>query len=127
MGGLTRFKNGRFTAFPATGDLLSFPITAILEDRTGALWIGTDSGINRFKDRQFGIAIDVRNSQLSDDHHVIGLYENPQGVLWIATNGGGLNHLKDGKFTVYTTKQGMFDDRVIQILDPGDGNFWDEL
>ncbi len=122
MGGLTRFKNGRFTAFPATGDLLSFPITAILEDRTGALWIGTDSGINRFKDGQFE-SINIRNSQLSDDH-VIGLYEDPQGVLWIATNGGGLNRLKDGKFTVYTTKQGMFDDRVIQILDPGDGNFW---
>lgn len=122
MGGLTRFKDGRFTAFPATGDLLSFPITAILEDRTGALWIGTDSGITRFKDGRFE-SLNVRNSNLSDDH-VIGLYEDPQGVLWIGTNGGGLNRLQDGKFTVYTTKDGLFDDRVIQILDPGDGNFW---
>jgi diguanylate cyclase (GGDEF)-like protein len=122
MGGLTRFKDGRFTAFPATGDLLSFPITAILEDRTGALWIGTDAGIDRFKDGRFE-SINIRNSNLSDDH-VMSLYEDPQGVLWIGTNGGGLNRLKDGKFTVYTTKQGMFDDLVIQILDPGDGNFW---
>jgi diguanylate cyclase (GGDEF)-like protein len=122
MGGLTRYKDGRFTAYPATGDLLNFPVTAILEDRTGALWIGTDSGVNRFKDGRFE-SINVRNSNLSDDH-VIGLYEDPEGVLWIATNGGGLNRLKDGKFTVYTTKQGMFDDGIIQILDPGDGNLW---
>jgi len=122
MGGLTRFKDGRFTAFPATGDLLSFPVTAILEDRTGALWIGTDSGVNRFKDGRFE-SLNVRNSNLSDDH-VLSLYDDPQGALWIGTNGGGLNRLKDGKFTVYKTKDGMFDDRVIQILDPGDGNFW---
>ncbi len=122
LGGLTRFKDGRFTAFPATGDLLNYPVTAILEDRTGVLWIGTDSGINRFKDGRFE-SLNVRNSNLSDDH-VMGLYEDPQGVLWIGTNGGGLNRLKDGKFTVYTTKEGLFDDLVIQILDPGDGNFW---
>jgi diguanylate cyclase (GGDEF)-like protein len=122
LGGLTRFKDGRFTAFPATGDLLSYPVTAILEDRTGALWIGTDAGINRFKDGRFE-TINIRNSNLSDDH-VIGLYEDPQGVLWIGTNGGGLNRLKDGKFTVYTTRQGLFDDLVMQILDPGDGNLW---
>lgn len=122
LGGLTRYKDGRFTAFPATGDLLNYPVTAILEDRTGTMWIGTDSGINRFKDGRFE-SLNVRNSNLSDDH-VMGLYEDPQGVLWIGTNGGGLNRLKDGKFTAYTTKQGMFDDLVIQTLDPGDGNLW---
>jgi hypothetical protein len=28
-------------------------------------------------------------------------YEDDDGSLWIGTDGGGLDHLKDGKFVVY--------------------------
>ena len=30
---------------------------------------------------------------------VISLYEDSDGTMWIGTNGGGLNRLKDGKLT----------------------------
>ncbi len=52
------------------------------------------------------------------------LYEDREGVLWIGTYDGGLGRFKDGKFTRYTTKEGLFDNGVFQILEDGRGNFW---
>jgi ligand-binding sensor domain-containing protein len=53
-----------------------------------------------------------------------GIYEDREGSLWIGTAGGGLNRLKDGKFSSITTKDGLFNDTVHQILEDDRGNFW---
>src|SRR5262249_56054705 len=37
---------------------------------------------------------------------------------------GGLGRFKDGRFTRYTTKEGLFNDGVFQILEDARGNFW---
>ena len=55
---------------------------------------------------------------------MFSLYEDRQGVLWIGTDGGGLNRFENGKFTPITEKMGLFDNRVMQILDGDDGNLW---
>jgi len=55
---------------------------------------------------------------------VWSLYGEDNGTLWIGTNGGGLVRLKNGKFTSFTTRNGLFDDVVFQILDDGRGNLW---
>jgi signal transduction histidine kinase len=60
---------------------------------------------------------------LSNDA-VISLYEDSDGTLWIGTNGGGLNRMKDGKLTSYTTSNGLLDDVVYRILDDGRNNLW---
>src|SRR5207253_10401178 len=44
--------------------------------------------------------------------------------LWFGTYGNGLNRLKDGKFIRYTTKDGLLDHVVSQILEDDRGNFW---
>src|SRR6185436_10081166 len=46
------------------------------------------------------------------------------GVLWIGTYDGGLNRFKDGRFTSYTMKEGMFSNGVFAILEDARGNFW---
>jgi hypothetical protein len=35
------------------------------------------------------------------------LYEHQDGVLWIGTYDSGLGRFKDGKFTRYTTRDGL--------------------
>jgi PAS domain S-box-containing protein len=46
------------------------------------------------------------------------------GILWIATDGGGIDRFKDGKFVSCTTRNGMLDDAIFQLLDDGQGNLW---
>ncbi len=45
-------------------------------------------------------------------------------MLWIGSYDGGLTRYKDNKFTRYTSKDGLFNDGVFQILEDERGNFW---
>jgi signal transduction histidine kinase len=55
---------------------------------------------------------------------VRSFYQDEDGTLWIGTYDGGLNRFKDGRFTRYTMREGMFDNGVFRILDDSRGNFW---
>lgn len=81
-------------------------ITAILEDRSGRLWIGTAyAGLNEF-DRDKNIfkhyCHDPKNPLSLSSNSIGVIYEDRAGDLWIGTT-GGLNHFDPEKniFTVY--------------------------
>jgi len=71
-------------------------VKSIYEDREGSLWIGTGSGLNRLRDGKFTVY--TTKEGLSNDM-VWSIYEDREGSLWIGTWRGGLNRLKNGKFT----------------------------
>ena len=52
------------------------------------------------------------------------VHEDDDGVLWIGTYDSGLARLAQGRFTHYTTRTGLFNDGVFQILEDGRGNLW---
>jgi two-component system sensor histidine kinase ChiS len=72
-------------------------ITAITEDRSSALWVGTDGGgLNRFDQKNewfihYQHDPDDPESLSSDD--VSAVYRDREGILWIGTRSGGLNRL----------------------------------
>ena len=55
---------------------------------------------------------------------VRAVHEDDDGVLWIGTYDSGLVRLEKGRFTHYTTRIGLFNDGVFQILEDGRGNLW---
>jgi ligand-binding sensor domain-containing protein/signal transduction histidine kinase len=119
LGGLTQLKDGKFTVYNTEDGLSDDAILALGAGADGTLWIGTRSGgLNRFKDGKF-----TSQQQLSDNS-IHAIYEDADGALWIGTRNGGLNRLKDGKLVACTTKNGLFDDCVFQILDDGKDNLW---
>lgn len=128
--GLVRFDGIRFTVFNKTNTpgLQSNSIkTAILEDRSGALWIGTlYGGLCRFKNGVF-------ESYTTDSglaHNIVqALMEDRDGSLWIGTQGGGLSHLRyddNGKavFTNYTTNNGLPDNSIYALAQDSSGMIW---
>ncbi|MCP5053179.1 MAG: hypothetical protein GY940_38800 [bacterium] len=94
-------------------------IQAIIQTRDGYLWIGTQEGLVRFDGVRFQV-YDKRKVPQLLNNFIKTLYEDSNRNLWIGTLGGGLTRMKDGKFTTYTTRDGLSNDFVYSICEnPG--------
>jgi signal transduction histidine kinase/ligand-binding sensor domain-containing protein/DNA-binding response OmpR family regulator len=85
----------RFKHNPADPSSLSGSrINAIFEDQSGAIWIGTTDGLNKFdkQTRKFTRYISNPNAPLSlSGNNVSAILEDSEGLLWVGTSRGGLN------------------------------------
>ena len=67
-------------------------VNCILQDSIGFLWFGTTDGLNRYDGYSFKVyRHDSQDPNSLSDNHIMALAEDQEGVLWIATRGGGLN------------------------------------
>ncbi|MFQ6609813.1 MAG: two-component regulator propeller domain-containing protein [Fidelibacterota bacterium] len=109
-----------------SNSLIGNTIRAITEDPYGNIWIGTNSGISQYfvhqgKFRNF--------TQLSDTiplsvDRIKSLKFDDNGILWVGTDGGGLNRLDPIHNTLYQISQGLPNDVIYGILDDHAGNLW---
>jgi ligand-binding sensor domain-containing protein len=78
----------------------------VLSDQ-GGVWISflRDGGVLYFKDRQVRASYTVANGL--GKGNVAGLQLDRDGALWAATEGGGLNRIKDGRIVTLTTRNGL--------------------
>ncbi len=75
---------------------------ALLQDRSGYLWIGTQDGLNRYDGYSFTVfKHDPEDPNSLSYNSVVALLEDADGRLWIGTWGGGLNRYDPatGRFT----------------------------
>ncbi len=100
----------------------------------GVLWLGTATGMLSYDRRTHGadawkvFTHDSKDpASLATDivYAITGDPKDPD-VLWIGTNGGGLNRLdkRTGKFLRYSTKDGLPNDVVYGILADDAGQLW---
>jgi signal transduction histidine kinase/ligand-binding sensor domain-containing protein/DNA-binding response OmpR family regulator len=67
-------------------------ITAILQDRQGFLWFGTEDGLVRYNGYRFHTFTHFVDDSLSlSNHKVTSLFEDSRGRLWVGTT-NGLNY-----------------------------------
>jgi ligand-binding sensor domain-containing protein/signal transduction histidine kinase len=119
--GVHRLYQGRDDLYTETNGLPNLDVRALLEDSTGALWMGTDGGgVTRLRGGQFTTL--ARTNGLSNDH-VWALLQDKQGIVWIGTE-HGLNRYEAGHITQFTTRQGLLDDLIINLLEDDNGWFW---
>ena len=147
--GLDRFEpaTGVFQHFrndPNDPTSLSAGANPILRDRQGRLWVGTDKGLDQL-DEKSGKFIHYRNEpgnpKSLSSNVVWNLYEDRQGVLWIATGfpfynkerndaqDGGLNRLEpDGTFTQFKNDpndpHSLISNKVRALFEDSRGVFW---
>ena len=92
-GGITRFDGHNFTTLTVEDGLPGNVATVLHEDASGALWVGTRSGLARYDGSTFEPFTEV----LPDDR-IHGIVEGPDGTLWIGTPGGVFSYA-DSSFT----------------------------
>ena len=115
--GAARLVHGRFEPVPG---LLSPVIRAILEDRAGAIWIGTRGGLNRWEHGALSAYTEKDGLPGGD---VLALAEDRQGRLWIGSS-GGLSLLDHGKLVAFPGRSRLAGMDVRSFALAGDGSLW---
>ena len=115
--GVSEFVNGRLKL---NSKLTISATRSIIEDVHGNLWVGCKGGLLRYGGGERTLFTETNG--LSSDW-VNTVYEDREGVLWIGTEVGGLNRLKDGKFTSFGEAAG-FRDRILHIVEDNYDRLW---
>lgn len=119
-GGVNRLKDGEVTLkFTIKNGLLSNNVYSILEDSGGGFWVGSDRGLNCFKDGR--VLTYSKKSGLLDDH-VYRLMEDSRQIIWIISL-NGLKHYHKGKF-IRNPQEKIFTIKKRCILEDRNGSIW---
>jgi signal transduction histidine kinase/ligand-binding sensor domain-containing protein len=118
--GVYQFRAGHFVPkFDRTE--ISDRVNAIHEDRKGRVWFGHWSGLACYED---GRLTRMPMPWFSDDYEVVAIASDPQDRLWLGTKGAGLFCLSDGKFTSYTTADGLLSNLAWSLFVDPEGALW---
>ena len=81
-----------FTRYTSNEGISSNAVRTIIQDEKGFIWFGTWDGLNRFDGYAFKIYRPDKNNPYSISHSTVSdIQIGSDGILWIATLGGGLN------------------------------------
>lgn len=79
----------QFTHVDMSDGLSHNQVNCILKDSTGFMWFGTLSGLNRYDGYSFKIfRHEMEDSTSLSDNFISGIFELPDGKLWINTRNG---------------------------------------
>lgn len=121
--GLVRFDGIAFKVYDRrNAPEIKHPfISALLADRSGGLWIGTNGGgLTRMLDGRFEHF--GEQAGLFGDT-IFALHQTSSGALWVGSE-AGLHLLEGARFRRYTTGDGLPHDVVRAITDAPDGTLW---
>lgn len=95
-------------------------VCAILKDKSGNLWVGTQNGLAHLKNKT--VTIYKKKDGLAHNS-CWALAEDNKGQIWIGTYGGGISLYKDGKFQNFTIKNGLPSNKIRRLYLRGDDLF----
>jgi signal transduction histidine kinase/ligand-binding sensor domain-containing protein len=115
--GLIHLHQGRVDVFTPSHGLSGDAISAVYEDREGNVWVGTNEGLDRF--RELAVTRISRAQGLPTDLGV-SVLPTRDGSVWVGS-GDGVTRWRDGRATIYRTRDGLPDNRVGTLFEDGTG------
>jgi signal transduction histidine kinase/ligand-binding sensor domain-containing protein len=120
--GLARWQQDRFVAVPDVAEIPWDRASAVLEDRSGTLWIGIhDGGLIRVRD---GRATRLTTREGLADDVVLSLFEDRQGRLWVGTLRNGVTLISGGQLTSWSMRDGLAANHVKAFHQDAAGTIW---
>jgi signal transduction histidine kinase/ligand-binding sensor domain-containing protein len=120
-GGIYRFVDGKTEAYPLPGPVHQFRAHGIFRDHDGGLWIGAQSQgllhVHQGRSDMFSLS-----DGLSGDV-VAALFQDREGEVWVATN-GGLDRFRNFTVATFSVGQGLSQAVVSSVLADRDGSVW---
>ena len=102
--------NIRFDSISSEDGLSQNTVNCIFQDSEGFLWFGAQDGLSRYDGYDFKVyKHDPQEPSSISDNFITGILEGRTGgVMWIATQAGGINRFdrRTGRFTRYTHTPG---------------------
>ncbi len=119
-GGVSNFKDGRFTTYTTTNGLASNTVSSILETLDGAMWFATPGGLSSFSDGQWRTYTAVQGLPSPE---VNCLFEDSSGTLWSGTS-SGLAFFASNRFQVPHESPDVLREQIVGMAEDKGGRFW---
>ncbi len=119
-GGVSKFKDQRFTNYTTANGLASDTVSSILETRNGEMWFGTSRGLSSLSNGEW------RTYSTGDglpSESVNCLFEDSSGALWIGTS-NGLAVSNANRFQVLSAWPDALRDPVLGLAEDKRGWLW---
>ena len=104
---------------------------AIVQDRHGYMWFGTQEGLNRYDGFEFRYFLhDLHDPSTIGDDWIWDLFDDADGNIWIGTDGGGLNRYRydTNSFQKYLhdpdDATSISGNDVREVFQDSEGRFW---
>ena len=120
--GVVHYSGGKWKSYVVPGfDGSKVRSHALFMDRNQALWIGTENdGFYRIHD---GVADHYGSSNGLSGNSVLSFFEDREGNLWVATD-GGVDMFRDTAILTFSVDEGLTSPGIRGILAPLDGSTW---
>ena len=92
-------------------------VAALIESRSGYVWLGTQEGVVRFDGHRFRV-FDRRNTPVMRSQVIGSLAEDHRGTIWVGTE-DGLLCIRDDEVTLLHREEGLEDTAVRALLVQG--------
>jgi signal transduction histidine kinase/streptogramin lyase len=96
-------------------------IQALLADREGALWIGTNGGLARWAEGKLQ-RMPVTEPLASAS--ILAIMEDREGNLWVGTEADGLHILRDQRFRTPGAREKLSSDATTTVVEDHAGLLW---
>ncbi len=117
---MAQTEAGQWHPFTNSDGLVDNAVNAVLQDRYGVMWFGTNAGVSRFNGA-FTTLQDIPPLRSG----VFTIHEARDGALWFGTNQGAVRYVPGTQeWEAFTPQQGLAGNQVLAIAEDKQGNLW---
>ena len=119
---VTLMQSGKNVSLMVGKGLPGSRIQALIADREGTLWIGTNAGLVALACRAASSSLPVTDPLATAS--VLALMEDREGNLWVGTESAGLHILRDQRFRILGERDGLSSEATTTVMEDRAGTLW---